>query len=519
MSTIEDAKERGFIIEDANTQLRPNAKTFVPKNINPSLSSIKLEDFTKYYKPYNGYNATNTCNPVTARLIIFYNEELLPFLKNYFVSSQAQSVNPTNSFIIQVFIFFFQLIFYNNFYQYNDNEQKWLSNQVNMIEKNIIKQDTNLNLFKEGTKFVNILDFKNKNVKNETNPVNNYIYGTVNELFKKSSPSSLSEPFKNLFLNFMKVINKYYKSYYNLYFGVFYNYFHETNTLQNGENIPPILIEINKYNKPLGKNVLELIQKLKNHCKDGTFVSKSANLKIQFPELASLIDKICNDENSHELPKPQTTWDEIFENSSYIQENIASGNASGVELQQSSQLPQPPPAKAQPVQFKIGDIVNINVYGDLKQGTIENVNNKSALVSYDNGSGATIKEWYPFDELKRTNISQPSPVPAPAQKSQPANDSFKVGDIVYARDGRNTTNRTWLQLRITGVDNDAKRATFEKVDDPSGIGAANFRSLIKTDPTKTMGGKKTFSNRMKNRRKSLKNFKKGFKRQNRSLKK
>jgi hypothetical protein len=33
-----------------------------------------IATFERFYTPYNGYNATDTCNPVTARLIIFYND-------------------------------------------------------------------------------------------------------------------------------------------------------------------------------------------------------------------------------------------------------------------------------------------------------------------------------------------------------------------------------------------------------------------------------------------------------------
>ena len=91
-----------------------------PHDENDRMNNIAT--FESLYTRYNGYKATNTCNPVTARLIIFYNDKLFPFLKKYYISSQGgSSETPTNTLVIQVFIYFFHLIFYQNFYQYKDN--------------------------------------------------------------------------------------------------------------------------------------------------------------------------------------------------------------------------------------------------------------------------------------------------------------------------------------------------------------------------------------------------------------
>lgn len=458
---------KGYIIEsgdDENNQLSNKLQTTNTTNImtKPSQSISKpsqpsqfssnnssqteLEEFKRYYIPYNGYNATDICNPVTARLIIFYNDKLVPFLKKNYVSSQGQSENPTNPLVIQMFIFFFQLIFYHNFYKYNDNEKTWLANQVNMIENNIIKNGNSLDLFKEGTKFADVLDFINKNNKNETNPVNNYIYTTVNKLFKDPS---LSDPIKKLFSNFMEIINKYYKPYYDNYFNVFYEYFNGTTPLQeNDKNIPPILIDIDNYDKPVGKNVLELLKNYSKDCENEN-VETNSTLELiqnQFPELESLIKTFCNAENrGDDTPEPETTWDEIFEHSNYLQENV---NASG---QPSSPLQQQQPASQQP---------------------------------------------------------------------QPTNDNFTTGEIVYVQDD----NENWVQVRITEVHDTEGTADFQLVADPAVKGTNySFKLLRKTDPSypsNSTGGKKTFSNRMKNRTKSLKVFKKkNIRRQNRSFKK
>jgi hypothetical protein len=457
---------KGYIIEsgdDENNQLSNKLQTTnimtkpsqsISKPSQPSQfssnnsSQTELEEFKRYYIPYNGYNATDTCNPVTARLIIFYNDKLVPFLKKYYVQSTQRPESPTNYSITQVFIFFFQLIFYQNFYKYNDNEKTWLANQVSMIENNIIKNFDTLNLFKEGTKFADVLDFINKNNKNETNPVNNYIYTTVNELF---SDQSLSDPIKKLFLNFMEIINKYYKPYYDNYFNVFYEYFNGTTPLQeNDKNIPPILIDIDNYDKPVGKNVLEL---LKNYSKDcyNENVESSSTLELiqnQFPELESLIKTFCNAENrGDDTPEPETTWDEIFEHSGYLQENVNASGQPSSPLQQQQQQP----ARQQP---------------------------------------------------------------------QPTNDNFTPGEIVYGK----AYDGSWVQVRITSVDNSARNANLEVVANtnlkPTNI---PFDRLSKTDPSypsNSMGGKLTFSNKMKNRTKSLKVFKKkSIKKQNRSLKK
>jgi len=444
-----------------NNNQNDQGNFLMDSNSDHNVTMNNMATFERLYTPYNGYNATNTCNPVTARLIIFYNDKLFPFLKKYYISSPAGSPEaPTNTLVIEVFIFFFQLIFYQNFYQYNDNEQTWLSNQVNIIENNIIKNAHSLELFKEGTKFADVLDFDKKNKKKEKGPTNNYIYKTVDELF---NDQSLSEPLKKLFLNFMEVIYKYYEIYYNHWFSDFKNYFDgvdKNKIINNTENIPTISVNINEYLKPFIDNDTNrrLIDDIIKNIQDADLQEM---LEKKYPEISIFIESDLkkvnyhydNDHNNdtYDLDytnyfKNRNTWDEIFhENRHYTNIDLDTENA-----------------------------------------------NASGVVA-----------------------SQPAPAPA-AQQSQPTNDSFIPGETVYVQDD----DGKWVQVRITDVHDTEGTADFQLVANPARKGTNySFELLRKTDPSNSRGGKLTFSNRMKNRRKSLKNFKKGFKRQNRSLKK
>jgi hypothetical protein len=506
---------KGYIIEsgdDENNQLSNKLQTTnmmtkpsqsISKPSQPSQfssnnsSQTELEEFKRYYIPYNGYNATDTCNPVTARLIIFYNDKLVPFLKKYYVQSTQRPESPTNYSITQVFIFFFQLIFYQNFYKYNDNEKTWLANQVSMIENNIIKNFDTLNLFKEGTKFADVLDFINKNNKNETNPVNNYIYTTVNELF---SDQSLSDPIKKLFLNFMEIIHKYYVGYYSQWFYDFYYYFNGMNQktfLARTENISTISVNMNEYLKPFIDNATNrrLIEDIIKNIQDQDLEKM---LEEKYPEISIFI---INTDYTHYFEN-RNTWDEIFEsNKDYTNidlldtENaIASGD---VGSQPATTAPAPAPA----------------------QTTIQQQEQPKTLDD-------VFSDWKNFGK-KELRVVQPetrapAPAPAPVQpvEPQPANDNFTPGEIVYGK----ADDGSWVQVRITSVDNSARNANLEVVANtnlkPTNI---PFDRLSKTDPSypsNSMGGKLTFSNKMKNRTKSLKVFKKkNIKRQNRSLKK
>ena len=99
----------------------------------------------------------------------------------------------------------------------------------------------------------------------------------------------------------------------------------------------------------------------------------------------------------------------------------------------------------------------------------------------------------------------------------PTNDTFIRGERVYVKSDQGN----WIEVQIISVDNSRREANFEVVANTN-LKANNisFERLRKTDPSNSSGGKKTFSNRMKNGTNSLKNFKKkGFKKKNRSLKK
>jgi exosome complex RNA-binding protein Csl4 len=506
--------------------------SFLRDSNDDDTTNNNIATFKRFYTPYNGYNATDTCNPVTARLIIFYNDKLFPFLKKYYVQSSQRPEIPTNILVIQVFIFFFQLIFYQNFYKYNDNEQTWLANQVNMIENNIIKNSNSLNLFKQGTKFVDVLDFIKKHEENKKGPTNNYIYKTVDELLKVPS---LSDPLKKLFLNFMEVINKYYNGYYSQYFYDFYYYFDgidKKKIIDNTENISTISVNMKKYLKPFIDNATnrELIDDITVKEVQDSDLEKI--LKKEYPEVEIFIHERHAFDKNREVEPPnytyyfenRNTWDEIFEkNDNYtnidLDTETENANASGVVASQPSSQPssQPAPVPPQPTNdtFKVGDIAyaktsNGNNWIPVKvTGFSENL----IKIAY-NYENTHYEAYVTFDQLSKTDLSSQ---PASAQPVQPTNDTFKTGDIVYAQ----IYAGGWVQVRITDVHDTEGTADFQLVADTN-LKATNvpFDRLSRTDPTKTMGGKLTFSNRVKNGRKSLKNLKKkSFKRKNRSLKK
>jgi hypothetical protein len=86
---------------------------------------------------FKGYSISESCNPVSCRLIIFFTDTLVPyFIKNIISNNDARIVEVILNFTA-VFNFIFYLIFDN--YEYN--EKKWIVQQINTLLKGLSTQE------------------------------------------------------------------------------------------------------------------------------------------------------------------------------------------------------------------------------------------------------------------------------------------------------------------------------------------------------------------------------------------
>ena len=89
-----------------------------------------LPIFTDEYEDnFFGPNITQTCNPVTGRLIIFFTDILMPFYLNSIIISKTSGEAP----LTVTFNLIFNFIFYHIFNEYSENEKKWVIQQINTI--------------------------------------------------------------------------------------------------------------------------------------------------------------------------------------------------------------------------------------------------------------------------------------------------------------------------------------------------------------------------------------------------
>lgn len=105
------------------------------------------EEFLKIKKfdnpLFKGYSISETCNPVSCRLIIFFTDTLIPYFIN---NINIQSDKITRK-IISNFTAVFNFIFYLIFDKYEYNEKNWIVQQINTILKGL-KQE-NIEFFKQ----------------------------------------------------------------------------------------------------------------------------------------------------------------------------------------------------------------------------------------------------------------------------------------------------------------------------------------------------------------------------------
>jgi hypothetical protein len=277
----------------------------------------KLEYFKANYNINNNIeNQTDSCNSLTARLIIFYTDELIKFFKeNYNKNYQDGDVN----IILKVFVFFFTNIFFYNYKLYDTPQQDWVVNQSKMIERLVSKNKNDLGFFQNNMKFLD--DFSDIKIQKE----NSYIY-TID--FNNLN-------LKNIFISYIKIIQKYYRAYYNKYFVYFFDKINGNQITQHQEELIPA-INVNLNISPINENNIELFKYLFYNKyndtleKDNEFIEllknyllSSNNQKI-FNEINSFLENSYTEDYDTEIYSysNQKDWDDIFKSGKVNQKNI-----------------------------------------------------------------------------------------------------------------------------------------------------------------------------------------------------
>jgi hypothetical protein len=152
---------------------------------------------------FKGFGISETCNPVSCRLIIFFTDTLIPYFINNIKKDKYASIT------IKTFSVVFNFIFYLIFDKFDFNEKKWIAQQINTIEKLINESD--INYFKKNI----CINFEELRVKNVID--NNFSFSISNKekYLNKSSKyytnDVLLEELKKVLdrcLTFWKIINE-----------------------------------------------------------------------------------------------------------------------------------------------------------------------------------------------------------------------------------------------------------------------------------------------------------------------
>ena len=169
------------------------------KNLYYSNELLKID----FSKPLcKGYNISETCNPVSCRLIIFFTDTLIPYFIN--------NVNKTNNsqLIIQNFSAVFNFIFYLIFDKFNFNEKKWIVQQINKLFEKLSKK-TDVDFFRTCI----CINFEKLVVKDTNNNFGMMISikeNYLNESSKNYPSDVLLEELKKVLdrcLSFWKIVN------------------------------------------------------------------------------------------------------------------------------------------------------------------------------------------------------------------------------------------------------------------------------------------------------------------------
>ena len=192
------------------------------------LNNIKIE-----MDPDETYCATDNCNPLTARLIILFNETICPFIKDEFIKnsqpesqseshleshleSQSESQSESQKKRIKLalaFYWFCLVIFSDNLKSYNLNELNWLKEKIKTIEKLTQHDD-------RGSIIVLLLQELLQGVGNQ-NISKSLIY-IIHEYSQEYIAYSVVSPHTDhnlflLFTEFAAIVKNYYFDYFNTY--------------------------------------------------------------------------------------------------------------------------------------------------------------------------------------------------------------------------------------------------------------------------------------------------------------
>ena len=295
-----------------------------PRNRQTYDSSELVEIFKSNYNESDindEYVATNICNPVTARLIIFFKDNLMPFVKNEYNSKTIEVENKEiyNKYVIYAFIFFYNIIFFYNFSKYNFNEQKWITLQKNIILKMLDSDQALKNETNERTKFVDSIergpsiDSISGSTSTSEQPINlDFIY----DLY--ILPKQLDN-FRILFLNFIRIVETFDRQYYLTNFKNIHIFVTNDPILINLSTIPdkkgfiPVSINIRNYSFPISLYNFNLLKFIVEHINLDNISYINTFIEKEYPYLNLELSKMIQLKNdSQDIKFSNSTWDFIF---------------------------------------------------------------------------------------------------------------------------------------------------------------------------------------------------------------
>jgi len=257
------------------------------------LNNIKLE-----MNPNETYCATDKCNPLTARLIILFNETICPFIKDEFIKNQRpgqQATDPDpdqyqakkNVELALVFYWFCCVIFSDNLQSYNSNELKWLKEKIKTIEKLTQDSSTSKQIIVQLLKSVD-----------EDNNLNDALSKIIPQIVIPNVALDTDLNLFLLFLEFAAIVKNYYVAYYEKYLKSIVN-----SKIIDITACEPIKIRIDLYPRPVDTDTLNKIREV--------IMKESINIEtIDQKIYGTYMFLIKNSEHTG-----FNSWDEIFRNS------------------------------------------------------------------------------------------------------------------------------------------------------------------------------------------------------------
>ena len=272
------------------------------------LNNIKIE-----MDPDETYCATDNCNPLTARLIILFNETICPFIKDEFIKNSHPKSQNKRIKLAFAFYWFCLVIFSDNLQSYNLNELNWLKEKIKTIEK-LTQHDTPPSII------VVLLQELLRGVDNQiiTKSLRDIISEYKGEIgfgvdIGFSDDNTLVSPHTDLnlfllFIEFTAIVKNYYFNYYSEYLISIAQY-----TPIDLHICYPIKIRIYLYTRPVNATTYDNIRNVINTTRQQQIETHKINPKI-YGTYAFL---------SRNMDYPRfRSWDAIFKNSGLFNINF-----------------------------------------------------------------------------------------------------------------------------------------------------------------------------------------------------